>query len=883
MNILNKLTLKHLKMNKKRTIVTIVGIILSTALMVGIGTLASTFIGYMINDAKNNSGQHHVKLSNVEEGKIKYIDNNTDISKYAVYHEIGYAPLEGGENDYKPYLYILSGDEAYLDTNNLLEGRFPKNANEIVISSHIITNGKVKYKVGDTINLNIGSRLIEGEELKQYNPYVEGEVFESKSTKEFKIVGIISRRNDEPYSSPGYTVITYKEKDNTQKDNILITYKKVKNVKEKTNKIVKSLDLEEDDDFYPVDYNDSLLAFYGESSYDSINDMISGIITIVLCLIMVGCAIVIYNSFAISVMERKKQFGLFSSIGATKKQLRKTVFYEAFIVAVIGIPIGVLSGIFGIFVVVKIMNALLPMMEPKLGLIIIPKYLIAPIIYMIITILISAFIPAKMASRISPIEAIRLNDDIKVNKRKIKTSSLTNKLFGIEANLALKNMKRNKKKYRITILSLVVSIVLFLSFSAFLHYGLRSSSDFYAPSKYDISVMLSNDSNYENYKMTLAKLDELDSIKMISSSYKRTLITDEEQSNIPIRTIQYQQYFSKDYLKHNQGLNDKEDYIAEEAYGFTILEDNEYQEYIKSLDLDPKKYNGDEIILIYPNQTKFIDYEKTKIYEIKYYDESKKTLEFTFRSYEERSIEDEEGSKYTENVVSFPITYVKDSPKLMDETGFIISSTMYEKLEKLFPPISYKGKYKEDFSPLILIKAKDATRAEKEIKEALGIKEYESMSDSGYDVYNARSREDEERNTVLIISILLYGFIALVTSIGVTSVFNTINTSIALRRKEFAVLRSVGLTPKGFNKMIRYESLLYGLKALVIGIPISFVVMFFIRATFGRVVSFKMFIPLQPLLICIIGVFVITFITMLYATSKIKKENILDAIREENI
>lgn len=883
MNILNKLTLKHLTMNKKRTIVTIIGILLSTALMVGIGTISSTFIGYMIEDAKIINGSHHVTLTNVESDKLKYIKHNTDIKEYSIYSFVGYAPLEGSKNNYKPYLYILGADESFLKTSKLIEGRLPKNDNELLISKHILTNGKVKLKIGDKITLNVGNRYIDDEQLDQYNPYIENEVFKKEYEKEYTITGIMERRNDENYSAPGYTVLTLEDMKNSGVSNIRITYNRVKNVKQKTIKIAKNVGIYSDD--YElvnanIDYNDSLLSYYGESSYDSINDMFVSIVAIVLSLIMVGCAIVIYNSFAISVMERKKQFGLFSSIGATRKQLRKTVFYEAFIVSVIGIPLGILSGIFGIWVVVEIMNYLFPAIDPKFHLIIIPMYIILPIIYMILTIVISAILPARRASKISPIEAIRLNDDIKVKKKQIKTNHIVRKIFGIEGELALKNMKRNKKKYRITILSLIVSIVLFLSFSAFLEYGFKSSSSFYEVSNYDISITFNNNKlGIDDYNNVISKLQEIDSIKEMSSGYYRSLASDDNDYNMSIRKIMIELDLSKDHYKY-YGLDEKNGRNVELGSGFLILPDDEYREYIKELKLDYRKYSGDELIIICTNTARYMDYNKGKIYEYKLYDESKNKVDAIFRSYSYRSIVEEE-DKYLDNKVSIPITYVDKTPKLTNGNLFVISQKMYKKVEELFPKVDYEGTYYETLVSQINLKVKDHSKTEEDIKKVLNITNNNGNGD--FSLYNIRADEEEERNSVLLIAILLYGFISLVTLIGVTSVFNTINTSIALRRKEFAVLRSIGLTPKGFNRMIRYESLLYGLKALMIGIPISVVVMFLIKNAFNNVVSFKIFIPIKPLIICVLGVFIITFITMMYATSKIKRENILDAIREENI
>ena len=188
------------------------------------------------------------------------------------------------------------------------------------------------------------------------------------------------------------------------------------------------------------------------------------------------CLLYTSNSFAISVMERKKEFGLLSSIGATKKQLSYTVFFEALIEGIIGIILGICGAYIGIGTVIIIINNLIgDILVLKLNLVTNIVFIIIPVIFMILVIFISALVPSRRAAKVSPIEAIRQNDDIKINKKKIKTGKLVNKLFGIEGEIALKNIKRNKKKYRVTIVSLFISIVLFISFSSYMNYTIDTA------------------------------------------------------------------------------------------------------------------------------------------------------------------------------------------------------------------------------------------------------------------------------------------------------------------------------------------------------------------------------------------------------------------------
>ncbi len=873
MNILNKLTIKHLLMNKKRTIVTIIGIILSTALMTGIGALASTFRDNSLEQVKIDQGDYHVKMANVPATNIHYLENHADIEKVLLEQEVGYAILPGSQNEYKPYLYVEKVNDTVLNNVKLLSGRLPKNDTEVLLSEHIASNGKVTYHLGDPITLDLGKRVLSEEmegccQIDQHLMLQEGETFSSETTKTYTVVGFMERQNLEPYSAPGYTVFTKLDGSviEDQPMTATITYKSVKNVHQKTTKLAALLDLpyqaQDNRRVYNLDYNEVLLSFYGESSYTSINETFVIVIVIVLSLIMIGCAIVIYNSFAISVMERKKQFGLFASIGATKRQLKKTVFFEAFIVSLIGIPIGVLSGILGIAIVIAITNHLLPnIFAVPFKLSLYPLFILIPILYMIATILLSAYLPARQASKISPIEAIRLSDDIKLTKRKIRRHPLISKLFGIEGDIARKNMLRNKKKYRITILSLVVSIVLFVSFSTFVEYVSFSSSNLLNVPMYDIVITKErNDDPQTDYV-----IEEMLETKGIDEGFQYT------QSHVLLDHL----------VGTTKKFNDFVDTIEQQNAILIVLKDEDYQDYLQKLHLNPKDYTPSQMRLILVNPMVKIDDEKMKVNHFDVYPNKKARKVTLVRNY----LDEEETTATTfselerkEFNVSVVDTYPKDYLEFDQAMNikFVVSQSMLDFLNANDPGYSTRNYMKT------LILAKDHDQVTKELKKiqttAFGEHDDHLM------IIDYTAELQLEKNLITVIGMFLYGFIALVTLIGVTSVFNTINTSMALRRREFAVLRSVGLTPKGFNKMLRYESILYGIKSLLIGLPISLLVVVLFHVTFMDVVNFdSILIPWKAIAIAIVAVFLIVFITMQYATSKIKKENILDAIREENI
>ncbi len=887
MNILNKLTIKHLTMNKKRTIVTIIGIILSTALMVGIGCIVSSFRDNARKEIILNSGAQHVKISEIPQEKFSYIKNNVQVEKASLEYPLGYSKVEESENEYKPYLYVQATNQDYFSFLTLTKGRFPENDREIVIPEHLATNGKVNYHIGDEIEVLLSNRVSPSfdEVLDQKVPLQEDEMLQFKEKKTYTVVGIVKRPIQEPHSAPGYTVTTLLDEakmDGVTNVSSSIIYKNIKDTQKKTTTILKQMGFSPSgsvhgvDIFEHVDYNEGLLAFSGQSSFTNVNDVLMRMLAIMLSLVSIGCIIVIYNSFAISVMERKKQFGLFSSIGATASQLRKTVFFEAFLVGIIGIPLGFFAGVFGIYVVLEITNYLLPnIFSSPLELSLYPLFIIIPILFMIITILVSAFIPAKKASKISPIEAIRLNDDIKVDRKKIKTSNLSKKLFGIEGEIALKNMKRNKKKYRITILSLFISIVLFLAFSAFLSYGTRGSTMFFNTVDYDVQVYIYG--NLDDYEEDIfVKLKQISSLDKV------------EDSVMSYRNNQF--YISKTNMKWTKEFDQ---YLSrfEEDYQYPIelvvLDDMNYKNYVESTGFSFSSYDTSEVKPILLNKKVERDYETQKTKEYAFTNTDSITMDLLVV---DQLIYSAEGGEVISRPVEMdPISVSVSKTDVMPKfvpvndgcISMVISHKMFDTLKNSLPSSidELEGAGAVTSSYQLYMKSKEHTKLTEEI-EAIAS---ENNLPYYFDVNDITASMQMEKNLVFVIGMFLYGFISLVTLIGVTSVFNTINTSIALRRKEFAILRSIGLTPHGMNKMLAYESILYGLKALLYGLPVSFAVMYLIHLSMNDLMSFAFSIPWKEVVIAIVFVFLITFLTMIYASSKIKKENILDAIREENI
>ena len=861
MNILKKFTLKNLKLNKKRTIVTIIGIMLSTALVCAVSGMVSSTQKTLVNLMKESDGDFHVCFEEIPKEQLKYVESNVDVESYFLSTNLGYAKLEDSHNPDKPYAYVMEFDKSALEKSalKLEEGRMPENSNEILIPRHLIENGRINIKVGDQITLNIGSRqLTDGSKLTQSNPYLTGNTLGGKTeieeitteeivdtkAKTYTVVGIIERPsyNLEDYSAPGYTLISYMENtDNIEKANISVTYKNVNKYEDSTKKITEVLKNNIGESPKLV-YNTDVIRFEGGLSEATLR-VLYGIAGVVIVIIVVSSVFVIRNSFSISVSEKTKQYGMLSSVGATKKQIRKTVLLEGFYIGVIAIPLGIVCGIIAIIVLLWIVNLLLgDILQGSKFIYSVPALpILISVIISSITIYLSCIIPARRASKIPPIEAIRGNADIKIKAKKLKTSKLTKKIFGIGGVIASKNLKRNKKKYRTTLISLVVSIAIFISLSSFLEYGKKMTNMYYTDIGYNIVV-------YGGTKELYEEIVKMNNVKDYSYAYLTAGKIDINKYGTDFGKKEYEE--EKKYYKDEGSVTEYESSIQ-----IVMINEKAFKKYIKELGL--KEEDSDKIAILGDDMLSYNEDGRKKL--DNYY--SVKEGEEIIITIKDKEKDIKISKKTDKRPMGYENTYTSGGWLFVSEKFDIEKNENMESMDTL------------------KIDSSDATELENELIDLK--KEDERYSDIS--IYNYQEVADSERRIILLVSIFLYGFITVITLIGVTNIFNTISTNMILRSKEFANLKSVGMTDKEFNRMIRLESILYGMKSLLIGIPIGLLGSFAIYKSFANSIDLGYLIPWTSIIISIVFVFIIVGLTMKYSLNKINKQNIIETIRQDNI
>jgi len=874
MNVIKNFTLKSLKNNKKWTIVTIIGIIISTAMITAVFTLTDSFLDMMKDFGIEENGNWHAAYYNTKLKNEDIIKQSETVENYMIKKSVGYTELEGSKNSDKPYLFIEEYDDKSMEEFpiHLVSGRLPQNNKEIIISEHIETNAGIKYNVGDKLKLTVGKRMLsDGQELKQKEYYHSqkdnkeiAEIFTPDLTVEYTVVGIMKRPEFEYRWAPGYTVISYFDKDNySSEDNvdIYMLSKKLDNkLGERFSKLAGEIGIEESN----VTYNTDLLRYYGIMEDEEIRIIIFTFALVMVLIIMIASISLIYNAFAISVSERIKQLGMLASVGATKKQKRENVYFEGFVVGLIGIPLGIIAGLTGIGITINfvsgIINESLNSDYVRLQMAISPNAILLTVLFAILTIFISVYIPAKRASKIMPIEAIRQSNEVKLTSKHVKTSKLTRIIFGFEGELAMKNLKRSRKKYRATIISLTISVVLFLSVATVASYT-NKSADIRLDTQninYDVRIMFDNSDNEKMNQVfdDIISLDLVNDYAIVSYLSGNTLVSSEYNPDIE-KKINLEQ-------KDGKYLYDTE---------ITAIGDDAFRKYVEEIGGNFEDYNDpsnpcgilvNRAVSYLPEERKYVETESLKIKE-------GDSIPFEY-------VKEVKGETHTSSNVDFKIKNITDKMPIGTYTNqfgrllIITSDTIYDSI------IKTQNSYYPN--PMLALKTSDGIKLDTQIQQVFkdnGISDGNEVM-----MFNTTINAKQQKRISLVMGVFIYGFITLISLICIANIFNTVSTNIALRRKEFAMLRSVGMTPKSFNKMMNFESAFYGIKALLYGLPISVAIGYFLYIVLNNSISFDFSLPWKDYVIAIVFVFIIVSATMLYAGSKIRKQNIIDALKDDS-
>lgn len=862
MNLYTSLTLRYLKQNKRRTFVTIIGIILATALICGIGNICTSFMDYQIRNQIQSNGDFYATFFNINKEKAQIVTKSSGVTRYGYSQSLG-GTILGKNKDIS--LYINAYDKNKIESYRLTlkEGKYPKNKNEIVVSEGLLKH--LNKKIGDKVIFEVGDiEYTEGTDIpKLINP--------QKNT--YKIVGILNKTplsyNSQLFALAGFDINSVSNK---EEFNVSICTENPKDIYKTAISIGENIGLVQADEasdedysyddqtlmyYKGIDFNESLLRLLGASAYDNINKTLLLVVGLVASLVIIATIATIYNSFSIAISERKKQFGILNSIGATKSQVMKLVFLEGFLVSIVGIPIGLLSGTIAIDIVFKVIKTFFKTSmfgELELRVVFSPVVLISSTIIILLTIFISAIIPAINAAKISPLEAIKNSSNLKVGK--IKSSKLVKKIFKTEGELAYKNLRRNKGKFRITLFSLIISIVIFISFNGFVDMFIEANQINYGTITNDLTLYENKLFTKEEVQNTINELKKINGIKdiAIDKGYNLNVHVDEKNINKDLKeSLKQSGYVDMDNSTYNF-INSRLSTPGDFSISNIKLSEGKF-------DKETAKAENGVILVRYSYQESLAKKGKVVLTNYKVGD----TLNCTVYSYDSDGNEKQKEVKLkilaiTDEILTGDIQYPQTSFRVVAYDDLIHS-------------LGIKDDESSSNSYYVATNQEKSTRDE--VKK---VAEENSLS-----VIDSIDEAQKLEQTMNVMKIFVYGFIVVISLVSVTNIVNTISTNINLRKREFAVIKSIGVTPQGFKKMIYMESILYGILSLIYGIPIGICMNVLMNRILEGMITVQTLIPYKSILICVVAIFIITFIASYIPLKKISKENIIDNIRQESI
>lgn len=845
MNIVNKLTLRHLKENKKRTVITVIGIIISVAMITATCVSVTSLLSFFEKSSLYQHGAWHCKLPAADTAQIQKLSENQDLKYVALYTD--YAEDGYGFNIHNPERESLgvgsigAGNRDYFSAflTAPYKGNVPSNENEIMVTQDFIVKNKLDWKIGDIVTIDIGKRTqiyADGEVQPVVGRYSIGETFESLCEKKFTVVGILEERN-EPTKS--YSILRGLSADESADVTVYLTANTLdKDTESLLSNVVESAGLSPKDVSFHKDlFRYNLIIREADPALTTI----AGFSLIILVIIVIASVMLIYNAFGISISERSRYLGMLSSVGATRTQKRNSVYFEGAVLGLIGIPLGFGAGLLGMFITFKCLQPLIAEsglnVNGDISLRLSFSWWILPIIAAIsaITIAISAAIPAKRASKTTPIDSLRQNADVKVKARHLRSPRIVRMIFGYEGELAYKNMKRNGKKSRVITSSLALSIILFLSVNTFCSMFMEANN-MSTDIPYQVSV-ITDAENAVKFRTDAAKLDGINAMYGVE--------------NLMFREIKTEKSYFKSAYAGSYGEKGFTLYVS-------VVDDVDFNAFCRENGMDHKSFydtaTGLPILML-----NGIDRTKT----------AAKVFEDSLVG------------------TSIPIGNESEILLQLNVKGLINYKDSENYCYKLLPAGVLGAYAPKSAVTQLQLTATDMVGFETDDHEKL-YNDLTLLGESGeYGKLYVNDYQEQSKmltSTLMIMQVFIYGFIALVTLIAVANIFNTVSTSIDLRRKEFAMLKSVGVTPKGFHRMLRFESLFYGLKALVYGLPVSLGISFLMWYVLSEG---NMQIPFHPdwriYLGVIAAVFLIVGLSMLYSTSKVKKDTIISTLKSEII
>ncbi len=615
------------------------------------------------------------------------------------------------------------------------------------------------------------------------------------------------------------------------------------------------------------EFNQKLLTIYGlidveitEENYSPIcraRVNYSYVLDVIVIVILVAFSIlfitILYNAFLITINERKKEYAILNSVGGTEGQILKIIFLEAIIMGIIGIIIGGLISFLSANIILKLLNNILVDTGYYIELIFDIKYMLLGLLIIIINIYLAAVIPSVKASTTSVIQDIRNNKQIKYKRK----NTILEKFLPVEGKIAIKNIKRNRNKYRLITILLVICMTSYIAVSTYINYE-KATADLV--NEYDVDAKINLDSTLNiDYKSILNDYEIIYGSKLEYMEYKMMGI---------FALVEPEEAIIKDDIATTYEDNKKSMKMV-----LIGLDDKTYSNYINKLNAN----YGD--FIIYNNVTELKGNEKliyTYYPALKTGYNLKLSVIDTYHDYENDlsryEIIDNENLNGKFIVTDELIEGYKEMSTIYRAPTIFVNMNTYNSIEEKFTNYTPKGNngtkkwiWSDTDATLIKIKCKDI------IKFANYIEDINTKQNIGIDV-EYFSLENQEKNIYInIIQLLLKVIIIAIIVIGTISTINIMNASLCEREQDFNILHSLGATKENINKILIYECIYMFIKATIISIILSIPILYgIIKYIENIIILNKLLIPFGSIFMFFVIILLISLAVTLYSTRIIK-------------
>lgn len=925
-HVVHYVTRQYMKRNRKRTMTAFLGIVFMVLLMTCVFVGKDTAVSYMERLAASKDGKWHAIVYDATGEDLSELDGMKYVLDTAVSKRMGITAFELSANPEKPYLNIRAYSEKCFDWMNieLSEGRFPSATDEIILSESTRADGS-DVKIGDEISAVYFNRSITGTaegretafpfqgitveygetiEVSQDFPYYgENESFRENinytgESQNYKVVGFMKAPNYESGGAACYEALTWISPEIAAADG---GHFNVSMMLDLDNKIVTPVwELNKFSEEKEVAFNDYVLVFSGNSSDSVVNRIVRVMTIFFLAIIIVVSVILIYNLFNMSFEERSRYLGMLCSVGATGRQKRSSVYYEAFYLLLLALPTGF---ILGLAVVQGGMMLLRPFAESAVRIYgnvlsvpvtlnISPKGVVCVAVVSICTVFISAYLPARKISKIGPIECIRGNEKIREKPHQMDVRLIRQR--GAEGMLAQNSLRVQRKKTRGIIRSSVVFMVIFIvtafgvqNITRIISYRMTNDKGIVYETQgweYALGTLNGDFSDYEKVKSRIAADEGVDSLRewsegifignvpneIFSQEYWEALhkvfnlyyhreLTDEEFNehfSAGSRVLNVLAVDEATFSQIMQKADVDEEIIKASEHPAIVVQDGEVSTSNWSVGgLEPEKYQFYQI-------GKMTDLEKGEVIPMEIYSPDKEqNVDFPL------TVAGYANNAQLKDLVSFHTEQMWIIVQL--STGDAMNEILISTDEDAY---NYHAMQRQ---LLIKLNGKDTGI----IKQ---IQNMPSVNSGRYFFIQADYTKTLEDSLNAMVRILLYSFVLLASILCLLSLYNSIRGRILGKRQEFAIMKSMGATTGQIRKMLNYECQAFVLRsivwAVVLATPLVLFIWKFLVDVFGYIkISFPWGIYV---VVAAMAAMIIVLLTQ-SCFARMEKGNVAEDIREE--